>query len=152
MTVESLTEEEKNILYKCILRCHKENGTINKFKKHYVYRKSIIFEKALKRSSLHEFLIGPLWSIFKTKEGINSGILASIKQIEFIDVLRSTKIPTFMELCYDIATSEINYINGIIPHLNYYDKGDLKEKINSVWEKYKCFCKLPINNLNLPIK
>ena len=148
MKWNELTNEEKKLLYKCILRQHKENGCLSIFKRNDNFRFNNLVNGA-NFEEIHESLLSPMWSTYRDylRESIEKDfpneeaeVKSSIFYIGLIDLLMDSNNKSLKDIGRDIAYSELDYLD--------YEFGDLiatgidyseetKNDAKKAWEKYK---------------
>lgn len=149
-----LNDEEREFLFKCVLRLHKEKGGLTRFKKKYISK-----NKFCKRPPFHNddtvsnILIDAVWGIYGNDNHIrkvNYLIWASLYYLDLIPLLADCKYENLKELCEDIASSEFGYINSEIVDYTTITK-DTRDKINAQWKRYKDFTYSGSNYEHLPL-
>jgi len=149
MLFKELTQEEKIFCYKCILRIHKECGTINTFLKFNNRKKNFFFQKIPAGETIERLLVNFVWTIVKQSQTkylneIHRAIIASLRLLEIIDLFYNSKYPIFKDICKDVAYSEFSYINSSLVKTleGYYDK----KIIDEIADSYKKYISLLPNN------
>ena len=147
MTCNNLTAEEKKFLHKCILRLHKESGSLVTLRCNEDYSQGNFMENdACVYQQVHEYLIGPLWNAYKINyyqngDGHIGEIKASLFYLGIIDLIYDSKYPVFKRVCAEIARNEFEYIDSEITNiLAEYPKElteELKKEINDAFSKYR---------------
>jgi len=146
--INTLPEEKQNILFKLLVRWHKEHGSLNVFMEKRITKKEAF--KNLSEIDIYNRLITLMWEPYKntlyaSKIVHNNGLhedeelLASIAFITFVDLLFDTNDVDFEHIAKIIIKNEFDYINGII--LDYESDGyvlgkNIINEINSSWYKY----------------
>lgn len=159
MTCINLTAEEKKFLHKCILRLHKESGSLVTLRCNENYSQGNFMEDACDSQQVHEYLIGPLWNTYKINyyqnEGGHTGeIKASLFYLGIIDLIYDSKYPVFKRVCAEIARNEFEYIDEAIADILAESPKELteelKKEINDAFSKYRHL--LGYMYVNIPAK
>ena len=160
MTCNNLTAEEKKFLHKCILRLHKESGSLVTLRCNDDYSQGNFMEKTCDSQQIHEYLIGPIWNVYKLNYYQNRGedhtgeIKASLFYLGIIDLIHDSKYPVFRRVSAEIARSEFEYIDEAISDMLAETPDELTnsliKEINDAFSKYRHL--LSYTYINIPCR
>ena len=147
-----LSDEEKNFLFKKILRWHKEHGTLENFKKQK-YSKEIIF-KSSSLSIINDRLIEVMWGLYNNKilcnDKLYPGIRSSIAYLDFLDYIEKANSVNIECIVKRIIEGEFSYINNTISSNSLKIDDETINKINELWNKYSKKYKIAPTYKNVP--
>lgn len=146
--INTLPEEKQNILFKRLVRWHKEHRSLNAFMEKRITKKEAF--KDINKIDIYNKLITLIWEPYKNtlyaSKNVHNNelhevgeLLASIAFITFVDSLFDTNDVDFEHIAKIIIKNEFDYINNII--IDNKAEGYVLEKsiineINSSWHKY----------------
>ena len=146
MKIKELSNEEKNLLYKLIIRIHKDYGSYIRFRKRFAdrFKSTNGFSKYTDNDKIEDTITELLWHTlvlhsYNENESplilSKVNILASIEVLKFIDMLRQCNFRT--DVVNELTLSETGYINRALNKTLARKVGKIKMKyILSFIEKY----------------
>ena len=144
MKIKELSNEEKKLLYKLIIRIHKDYGSYIRFRKRFAgrFKSTNDFCKYADNNKIEDTVTELLWHtlvlyLYNGYEPplLNIFIFASIEVLKFIDMLRQCNFRT--DAINELVLSETGYINRVLNKTLAREVGKTKMKyILSFIEKY----------------
>jgi len=141
------TEEERLYLYKCVLRFHKEKGSLCNFIRLYYSKKCRFLKSALGiKYRLGDDLLTLVWSPYseylnKTKNINDVDLRCAKASLDYIKLLETLDVNRFKDknLVCELIKREMRYLSERINNDGYNSefKKNLYNDIREVWEKHK---------------
>lgn len=142
------TEEERLYLYKCVLRFHKEKGSLRNFIHLYLFSSKCRFLKsALRRQyGLEGDLISLVWTPYseylgKTKNINDCDLRCAKASLDYIKFLEALDVNRFKDknLVCELIKYEMRYLSESVNAGCYKSefKKNLYNDVREVWEKHK---------------